>query len=594
MLIIKNNGKPATVRQLADAIKRTKIVPENKYNRLPVELRYLQDGPERFGEVDLKNQQQVELVAWRIVKGGILRPARGRQPRPILPDVYELALIGAGSTTAYYLDTLGPAYDHSKTVVIGEANPWIRQRGKGITYINHTLRQIEMPSLNVTKYGGNESYADRETFGRAAEAVIASRVKRWLKEPVAHIKKMNDVYRISYGRPPVRSLKARRVIFAAGAGSVRTPPEVKKEEVHNRARIIEMNTFIRDKAKQEDGKVVVWGSNAAIDAVAAAVKHEWTVGAWLYSKDNKPAWLPGTRYLSAPYNLHQVNHYVYQGRDDIVIEDDDDGLLKVRDKGKGQVVADKVTYVVYGIGSEDLLSEKTGPNKTPLMDDSVKEGKPLLSPILDEQGVFGDPTDDEEQDDQDKAFLGWQNATGTFCVFGLSAENYAGVPGDRAARINSLKDERVLALKRWISGDVLTVGQLTYIRSALRAFNHYIAGSIEHAVDYSHSDANTLRVHLAARYPDLPEIYATRFISMMRTVRMDLQARLPHGFTEEQVDYIETQLDTKERAIRQGGTNTTHDATQWQLELKRGLENLTPALGGEVEKALAKLRLEDR
>lgn len=586
MLIIKNRGQPATLNQLARAIALTGIVPPNKQHRVRTELKYLQEGPERFGEVDIHNAQQVELAAYRIARGGIPRPARGRQPPVRAPDAYTLAIIGSGATAAYYLDTLGPAHDHSRTLVIGEQNPWIHKRGQGISYINHTWRQIAMPSANVTAYGGNESFANRTEFGRLAEAVISRRAGRWVKASVTRIEKLGKgVYKLSYDDRGPKSVKAEKVVFTAGAGASRKPPEAEQNStVQNRARIIDMDTFIRDKAVQEKGggkRVVVWGSNAAIDAVAAAKKHGWTIAAWLYSKDGPPAWLPGTRYLSEPYKLQEVNHHVYTDRKRIKIKDSGN-LLKVLDGN--DTVADTVDYVVYGLGSEDLLTQRQGG----LMDASVLEGEQTLSPILDTSGVFGNAL---EQGKQAQAFLGWQNASGTFQVFGLAAENYAGASG---ARI-SPTDPRVLALKQWLSGDVLTVGQLSYIRSALRAVNNYIPGSIEHGVDYSHADANNLRVHLAARYPHLPEIYATWFIRMIKRIRVSTQGRLPHGFTAAQVSHIEAQLHSKQEAIRGRRTQPTHiDAVNWQWNLAQALIDLTPQPGQEVASGLARLRLEDR
>src|SRR3954470_11593931 len=193
MLIIKNGSEGASIGNLAKAIEATGIVPDKKINRIKTMVRYMVLSSERFGEVDIENKQQVALVAYRIVGGKAIdqpnNPKKAkqlihhqRQRRPLTPDIYELAIIGAGTTTAYYLDTMGHAYDHSTTVVIGKENPWINQRGHGISYINHTQRQIAMPSVNYTQYGGNESFANRAKFGRAAEALIAHFVKRWVKE----------------------------------------------------------------------------------------------------------------------------------------------------------------------------------------------------------------------------------------------------------------------------------------------------------------------------------------------------------------------------------------------------------------------------
>ena len=151
-----------------------------------------------------------------------------------------------------------------------------------------------------------------------------------------------------------------------------------------------------------------------------------------------------------------------------------------------------------------------------------------------------------------------------------------------------------MALKQWLSGDVLTVGQLTYIRSAMRAVNNYIPGSIEHGVDYSHADANALRVHLAARYPELPEIHATWFIRMIKRIRVGFQARLPHGFTAAQVDHIEEQLSAKQEEFRDRRRRPTNiDAVNWQWNLAHALIDLTPQLGEEVASGLARLDMED-
>lgn len=576
-----------SIQSLARAVIATGIVPQSKHNRVTTEIRYLKEGPENFGEVDLNNQQQVELVAYRLLRR-IPRPERGTRHTAHF-EIYDLAIIGAGSTAAYYLDTLGPAYDHSKTVVIGRENPWLRERGHGIPYINHTRRQIAMPSENVAEYGGNESFVDRSEFAQAGTAVIENRAGRWIQtDRVTKIKKLpSGVFQIDYTDRGPRNIKARKVIFAGGAGAQRKPTEVDDDAVHNRHRIIDMNTFIREKVKREHGRIVVWGSNAAIDAVAAARRHGWTIACWLYSTANRPAWLPGTRYLSPPYNLQTVTRHVYTGRTDIKIEDSEINhhRLRVRNTSTNSTVADSLDYVVYGLGSEDRLSGPGG-----ILDNSVVAADRTLNPILDTAGVFDDPAHRGQQ----QSFLGWQDETGRFQVFGLAAENYAGVQGARGLERIAPRDARVEALKNWVSGDVLTVGQLTYIRSAVRAVNNYVPGSIEHRVDYSHADANILRVHLAARYPDLPERYAEQFISMIRTVRAGLAARLPHGFTREQVQYIEQELATKERLIKNRGTNSREDALQWKDVMALALQALTPVVGEEVRGALARMPEDDR
>jgi hypothetical protein len=570
-------------KELAEAIARTGIIAPERVKRLRSDLGDMIDSAEHFGEVDVHNEQQVELLAYRLAKGRFKRAAARDRG-----GVYTLAIIGAGSTAAYYIDTLGPAHDHSGTVVIGGENPWKEQRGHGIAYINHTSRQIALPSQNVAKYGGNESFVPRGQFARGADAAIKRAGGRWIKSNgVSKVRLLESgVYQIDYAEGKQQVL-ASKVIFAAGAGPARTPPEVKAATLENVGKIIDMNAFIRSKAKAgPKGRVVIWGSNAAIDAVAAAKRNGWTVVKWLYSSRATPTWLPGTRYKSKPYSLHKVPQHVYTGRDDIKIEDDG-AQLKVMDKKV--LVADKIDFVVYGMGSEDLLS---GDNS--ILDDSVlgapDEGseKATLHPILDDAGRFGE----RDAPDGQRAFLGWKNRQGGFQVFGLAAENYEGNGG----RINSALDPRVQTLKDWVSGDVATVGQLTYIRSAVRAANNYVPGSISQRVDYSHADSNLLFIHIAAKYPRFEPYpwYPQHFIEMLRTVRTGLGDRLPHGFTAEQGAFLDQQLAAKHQQIAGAGSHSEGDARNWCQWMSSRLRKMTPSHGAEVARGLARLPAKQR
>src|SRR4029079_2085166 len=98
---------------------------------------------------------------------------------------------------------------------------------------------------------------------------------------------------------------ADRVVFVAGSGTEIKPSPQQLPEANGR-RVIHMNEFIRSVAratKPRDASVVIWGSNAAIDAVAAARRYGWNIKAWLMS--GQPAWLPGTRYKNQPYSLQK-------------------------------------------------------------------------------------------------------------------------------------------------------------------------------------------------------------------------------------------------------------------------------------------------
>lgn len=568
MLTIKNG----TIKSLAAAIVRAKILPKERLqSQVEADLINLRDGPEAFGEVDLRNRQQVALVAHR-VKDGV-----EKKKVPVINRVrkYSLVVVGAGSTAAYYLDTLGPAHAKAGTLVIGKENPWINERGHGISYVNHTSRQVALPSRNETRYGGNESFVNRKQFGTTMQQRVRQLAGRVVEDFVTSIKRVvyneKTVLELTCQKESNGPFYADRVVFVAGAGESRKP----KVDSQYKQCVIDMNTFIRDKAATETpGRVVIWGSNAAIDAAAAAKKHGWTIAAWLYSKGTSPAWLPGTRYLSAPYELDKVRAYEYEGRDAIQILDGSPNRVNVHDGKAGKRVANNVKYLVYGLGTEDLLSK--------VMDPSVLDGELGLAPILDEQGVFSSPWDPRPEA---KAFLGWGTKDGMLVAFGLAAENYElpNAKDDKKTRINSISDRRVQALKKWLSGDVLTVGQLTYIRSAMRAVNNYVPGSIEHRVDFSHADANQLRIHLAAKYPDIPEPLARWFIGMISDLRTDeeLQDRLPHGFTARQTTFIERKLAAMQRYGKQFSTDFE--------TMPKALSTMTPPKGQQVQTGLRKL-----
>ncbi len=587
-LSIKNGSK----HTLVAAIKKTGILKSSRPPLLPAEIDEMissRDENEQFGEVDVRNAQQVALLAFRLAERPFkatptVAPSRERDRR------YKLAIVGAGSTAAYYIDTLGPGYDHTNTIVIGGDNPWRQDRGHTIPYINHTARQTAMPSGNVTAYGGNESFVKRKRFAARANRVIAASGAEWIRtNAVTKISMLPDGdYHIEYGE--AAPLRAEKVVFSAGSGAARAPGALRAvPRLANHAKIVDMNTFIREIARTAGGKrVVIWGSNAAIDAVAAARKHCCKIVKWLYSKDGKPTWLPGTRYRSDPYWLQTVASYEYDKRDCVLIEDQGP-QLRVRyqdDKiRKNEVVAEHVDYLVYGLGTDDLLTGRSA-----IIDDSVLGGRENLEPLVDQAGLFGNI----RADPQHHAFLGWQNPSGTFQVLGLAAENYSPLkPAEpekekRRERI-AMDDSRVRVLKNWVSGDVAGVGQLTYIRSATRAVNNFVPGSIVERVDYSHADKNQLRIHLATKYPALPEAYAQAFIELLRLVRSGVGDRLPHGFTKQQTDFLDQQLAAKSKQAARGRVLNQGEEVHWKHWMKLQLLAMTPAAGAEVAQGLSKL-----
>src|SRR5262249_19862133 len=110
-----------------------------------------------------------------------------------------------------------------------------------------------------------------------------------------------------------RVYKAKKVIFAAGAGGHKAPAykgsgqtdkpyEVDAPSGLRGSKVMDMDQFISRVVDRERGRVIVIGPNAAIDAVAAARLCNWDV-VWF---SGEPAFLPGTLYMDAPYRLQDV------------------------------------------------------------------------------------------------------------------------------------------------------------------------------------------------------------------------------------------------------------------------------------------------
>jgi len=321
--------------------------------------------------------------------------------------VWDLAFIGAGSSTAYYIDTLGKAYDHSKTLLFGNTgdNPWAGKRGFSIDFINHSRRQIDFPSQTTTahpRWKGARStkiFVKRAKFAEDAARIIAQAIPK--EQCISEKITAEGIQKSAAGGTydivtETRTWKVKKVVFAAGAGGHREPKYKDSKIAAAQAyemdappglrgtRVIDMDHFIREVVNPSGGppgrrkgkrkrKVVVIGPNAAIDVVAAARLFRWDV-VW-FSGD--PAFLPGTFYLDPPYEIQKVERVdavhvdVVKAGQTLTVyycEQKKSGAIphlrttdcSVPQDSKNKV--ENVDYVVYGIGGRGTVSaliEKT-------------------------------------------------------------------------------------------------------------------------------------------------------------------------------------------------------------------------------------------
>ena len=206
--------------------------------------------------------------------------------------LYDYAMVGVGTSIAFYLETLDrPTY--KSILVLGVEDPWAGKRGPGI--VNHTQHMIahfnSMPQFSKTM-------VNRTAFADSNKKVIETEVARngsWVKKEVKRIRHnlfphmvwlgdcfWLDTHDVTYF--------ARKVVIGTGAGAHRRPEEV---EGLPPDRAIDMDTFMREiDYRDSNGRsIIVLGPNAAIDAVDEAVARRYVVN-WLVRGSEKRTPIP--------------------------------------------------------------------------------------------------------------------------------------------------------------------------------------------------------------------------------------------------------------------------------------------------------------
>jgi hypothetical protein len=569
-------------------------------------VRILRQGTVHHGAVHVDNEQQVALLYWNAVRvsrrfeGGLSgamasfeqdleeHSAQVSQVRDELNKVlgvYKLAIIGSGSSAAYYLDTLGPTYDHSCTMVLGKENPWAGRRGlEAIPYINHTPLQIGFPSQGVPRF--TTEFYGRAEFAETTRRVIAAAVPEgnWFNEKITRISKEHSGLYVIESKDTAdrtHTRRARKVVMATGAGS-HAKPKLDYEEGTDevKPRIVDMDTFVREIAPSSEkitGNVIVQGPNAAIDAVYAAQRYGWGISWFINS--SLPIYLPGTRYYLGRVALYKpgakdakpsiargsrgslrVTYNVSKARGD--------HQFRPRDLAwdpAGVQVFD-VDYLVYGIGQEPGFVGG-------LLSQDIKEA---LEPIYDRGARFAPVSADEDftdvYHDPDEAYLrslreraNWseqkinefrdrarggrkvalglhvRGGTGEsgFEIFGAAAKAMIGDTNwskERKEEVgNQLKSVADLQ-----SADILAYEQLGGIRAAMYGRNEYTPSGVVREVDFSHADPTVLRMYIASKYPHVSERDAREVINTI--LRHRKTGHHPHGYDDWWINHWEEVL----------------------------------------------------
>jgi hypothetical protein len=441
----------------------------------------------------LRNQFRVEdeqQEAWerRSREGLHWRRERRRDGRPSTGRVYDLALIGRGTAIAAYLRTLSPTHDHFNTLLIGTPDPWGPQRGRGIDNINHTWQAIRHFGDQVPAYG--TAYVTRDDFVQHNREVIEQAgipETNVCAEAVVRITPGDGVFEIRTDRGGT-PFRARKVVVGSGAGPHIEPEIVEREDQHAgrkvlvrnagaRARILDLDTFMRRIVSLPRGHVVISGGNAGIDAVNAARGHGWTV-TWLAAR---PVHLPGAQ------NPHALRERTYDATM-IAIDLTGGGRLSVSftaDRANHTVTAD---YYVYAIGQNPMADGAVGT----VLGDLARglEAMPSEGRFNEGRAVPG------------LRLAGTTRRTGLE-VIGAAALSLVGrnAPETVGHLTGNRTAEGMAAVANDLPADVVTGDQIGTIRSAMAAANSFVPRYVTRDVDFSTDDRTTLAVYIAINFP---------------------------------------------------------------------------------------------
>lgn len=275
-----------------DELKITKSLIKDKYKEM-------QKSTEDYGLFDLEDYQQRAyfLAALCHLISGKHKPTAPGSNKA--PDVYSLALVGRGSSIAYYLNSLPPTYDHSNSILVGLPDPWgDNASGRGRGYINHQNQLIAHWRERAPSY--SEDYVNRAEFARANDEIIsASKIGTTIDKRVISITESGKNFVIEVDDTKNNKIKTKKVVVGLGSGPHWVPYWLEhiREKENDKRTVMNIDEFMRytwdngllNKKRPyknlSETKIIVDGPNAGIDAVERAgrcgIRHEnilWLIG----------------------------------------------------------------------------------------------------------------------------------------------------------------------------------------------------------------------------------------------------------------------------------------------------------------------------
>lgn len=429
-----------------------------------------------------------------------------KSPNPEM--TFEVAILGAGAATAYYLTSKGDQINPAKTIVIGTVQPWAGLRGPGV--INHPEHMIS--ALRDEVGLKDEQLMDRQAFSDSIEIVINKRVRNRLQEKVKAVDKIAangaPFYKIELDNGT--TYYAKNVVAGLGIGPHMN--RVTKEGSPDDKRIMDMDTFQREADRisttaKNPGDITVFivGGNAAIDVVQTSITKGFKI-IW-YPGDNDPAFLQGTdnEIVEEEYDKYakreasKIFKYVKKRA----------GAVGVGTNKALKIEGQEADYYTYG----------QGPN--------VKE----VSKIFNKENILDKL---ETKKDINHFFGGGHKGGGDGAALGLQMPVSEDDPtsleiiGGSAFRMATPEQSKEFqGVINSLPNNVVGNDQLAPIRAQVEAAEGFVPSYVEDDVNMAVDNITVIAIHIAVKYPNLSEedanMWADRIIRWRRPSPEDIE-----------------------------------------------------------------------
>ncbi|EPX57632.1 type III effector HopAD1 [Cystobacter fuscus DSM 2262] len=557
--------------------------------------------------------------------------------------VYKLALIGVGSSIAYYLNALGAPYvsppkgsrQHNvvppsrpmdrHAIVFGSTDAWDASvRGDG--FINHEQHLIGQWGAEVVEF--SPDYMERAEFAGQNRDVFQRAIGvEPVKAEVTKISRFGHLFKV-YAQE--RFYLAQKVVVGVGAGPHQRPRTmVVHQDAWNQVR--DLDEFMRANPRGAPtlgarAKVVVNGANAGIDAVERAASLGYDVTWFIGQKE--PAILPGNRLRFAPELARSAISVDYDIRVDPAAENRI--TITYKQRGNQQTSTMTADRYVFALGQDPMAQGAVG-------DVLITQGgltEQDFEPLYDVNQVYGEPFQTVlglQVRELQAARVEFKNlnlpettSERGLLVIGAAATSLAGnkraiahnfreqftphlpQPATQAefkayqqqqqliSRAESYLQNKTVAASlegvvRYDVGSVLQHAQLVGVRGAVAAMTGFAPEYLEKGVNLSSDNRSMLRVYLAQAFPDLDEALAQKFIYRVMAQRKEQ----PIGYTPKQTrelfrefakEYLGQRFPDMKKdlsTILHPGLDLSRGGAKVMSALEKGRE-LQSALGGQI------------